>query len=205
MRFWETCWLVAPVIQYVMKIRVQIPMGPPLSSVAIWRKSQILIAGINTYMKNVGLIAMNKKVSCQHCKKETTVGNIKKHEAACYLNPNVMVTCLVCEKPIKNYKVSKGTCSKACANKHFRSGEDNGNWKGTAYRSICWQHHKKECVVCKEDKIVTVHHMNEDHNDNRPENLVPLCPTHHQYLHSRYRKEIIDIVEDYVYKYINKY
>jgi hypothetical protein len=74
-----------------------------------------------------------------------------------------------------------------------------------AYRSICWQHHKKECVVCKEDKIVTVHHMNEDHNDNRPENLVPLCPTHHQYLHSRYRKEIIDIVEDYVYKYINKY
>jgi len=34
------------------------------------------------------------------------------------------------------------------------------------------------------DKIVAVHHINHNHSDNRPENLVPLCPNHHEMLHS---------------------
>ena len=145
-----------------------------------------------------GLIAMNQKISCTHCIKKTTLGNIKKHENSCYLNPINLVECAVCSKPIKNYKESKGTCSRSCANKYFRSGEDNGNWKGERYQSICFLHHEKKCVVCGENKIVAVHHYNENHDDNRPENLVPLCPTHHQYLHSKYKCEIIDVVETYV-------
>lgn len=143
-------------------------------------------------------------VECKHCDKDVIVSNIKRHEEQCYLNPDNITLCAVCEEPIKNYKTSKGTCSRSCANTHFKRGENNGNWTGNDYRLICWQYHKKECIVCKEDKIVSVHHMNENHNDNRPENLVPLCPTHHQYLHSRYKNEIIDIVEKYVYIFISK-
>lgn len=150
-----------------------------------------------------GLQAMNKKVSCKYCNKATTIGNIQRHEQACYLNPLNIVNCTVCGNVIKNFKTSKGTCSRACANKHFRSGEDNGNWKGTKYQTICYLHHEKKCVVCGENKIVAVHHMNEDHSDNRPENLVPLCPTHHQYVHSRYRAEVIDIIENYVKNYVS--
>lgn len=41
-------------------------------------------------------------------------------------------------------------------------------------------------------------HINGIYNDNRPENLVPLCPTHHQYMHSRFKNEILDIVEKYL-------
>lgn len=156
---------------------------------------------INSYMNKItkpGLLAMNRKISCVHCTKETTAGNIKRHENSCYLNPNIMQKCVVCDGVIKNYKDSKGTCSRSCANKHFRSGENNGNWKHDTYQSTCFLHHDKKCVVCGEEKIVAVHHLNEDHNDNRIENLIPMCPTHHQYMHSRYKTEIQHIVDEYV-------
>jgi hypothetical protein len=149
-----------------------------------------------------GLIAMNCKTNCKYCNKETTIGNIKKHETTCYLNPNNIIKCSVCNTPIKNYKQSKGTCSRSCANKHFRSGEDNGNWKGEKYQSICFAHHEKRCVVCNETKIVAVHHYDFNHNNNDPANLVPLCPTHHTYVHSRYYSDVKYIIDDYVKKYL---
>lgn len=142
------------------------------------------------------------KRNCKFCKNTHTIGNVKKHEDSCYLNPKNMVECKNCKLPIKNYKTSKGTCSKSCANSFFKLGENNGNFKGDSYQYICFSNHTKKCVVCGEDKIVAVHHYNEDHNDNRPENLVPLCPTHHQYMHSRFKEEISDTVEKYVNSFI---
>ena len=115
------------------------------------------------------------EVECEFCKKKILNSNIKKHETSCYLNPLILKRCLVCDNPIKNHKHSKGTCSRSCANTHFRSGEDNGNWKIDQYRSTCFAYHGKKCVVCGEEKIVAVHHYNEVHDDNRVENLVPLC------------------------------
>jgi hypothetical protein len=69
---------------------------------------------------------------------------------------------------------------------------------GKNYRTICFTHHKKECVVCGEDKIVSVHHYDENHNNNDPNNLVPLCPTHHQYVHSGYKDLVIDKINDWM-------
>jgi predicted nucleic acid-binding Zn ribbon protein len=165
-------------------------------------KSRILHAMINNSMKNrvtkPGLIAANKKTSCKYCTKETTLGNIKRHEDFCYLNPDNIKHCAVCNSIIKNYKSSKGTCSRSCANTFFKSGENNGNFKGDSYQFLCFSNHKKECVVCGENKIVAVHHLNENHEDNTIENLIPMCPTHHQYMHSKYKKEILHVVEEYV-------
>jgi ribosomal protein S27E len=66
---------------------------------------------INNSMKNritkPGLLAMNRKIGCVHCAKETTVGNIKKHEKSCFLNPTNVVECLVCSKPIKTIRNQK--------------------------------------------------------------------------------------------------
>ena len=137
------------------------------------------------------------KVQCQYCKDEVGVSNRNRHETACYLNPDNIKLCEVCETPIKDYKHSKGTCSHSCSNKFF-SHLRNKSENYSRYTTICWKEHKKECVVCGEDKIVAVHHMNEDHNDNRVENLVPLCPTHHTYIHSKYKAEILSVVEEYV-------
>jgi hypothetical protein len=139
-------------------------------------------------------IMRHNKIDCPKCKKAFGSNNINKHIPKC----EGIKKCPICEK---EYVGNTKTCSYSCSNKMFRSGEDNGNWKQDAYQSTCFLYHKKECVVCGENKIVEVHHMNENHNDNSPANLVPLCPTHHQYFHSRYRNEVEYIIQEYLEKW----
>lgn len=136
-----------------------------------------------------------KKISCKHCNKLYSKTNIKKHETACKCNPNNIKICPVCET---KYSKNSKTCSYACANTLFRSGTNNGNWKDSSYRSTCFKYHKKECIICGENKIVTVHHFDENRNNNNPENLIPLCPTHHHYCHSRYKYEIENMILEYI-------
>lgn len=115
----------------------------------------------------------------------------------------IIKKCPVCSTPfeaLKGSKREKQTCSYGCSNTLFRTG-NRGNRSCSAYRTICWRYHEKKCVICGEDKIVEVHHYNEDHDDNRPENLIPLCPTHHKYWHSRYRCLIEDKVRAYAQKF----
>lgn len=104
----------------------------------------------------------------------------------------------------EGHKKEKTTCSHACANTYFRSGENNPNWKDdtslkskSTYVKICFRHHEKKCIVCGETKIVAVHHFDGNRKNNNPKNLIPLCPTHHCYWHSRYRKKIEKIVKEY--------
>ena len=118
-----------------------------------------------------------------------------------FIYERVEKECPVCSTKFITSKDSpreKITCSHSCANTYFRSGINNPNWSDNSYRSTCFHYHKKECVVCGETKIVEVHHFDEDNKNNSPENLIPLCPTHHQYWHSRYRSEIEQIVIDYI-------
>ena len=107
----------------------------------------------------------------------------------------------------------KVTCSYSCSNKYFHSGDGNGMRRlandrlisngeapPSTYRRLCFEEHGKRCIVCGEDKIVSVHHLTENHSDNSVENLIPLCPTHHQYLHSRYKNEILPKIQEYLDK-----
>jgi hypothetical protein len=91
----------------------------------------------------------------------------------------VLKRCPVCgnefETKVGN-KEEKTTCSYSCSNTYFRSGTSNPNWKDESYRSTCFEYHNKECVICGENKIVTVHHYDKNHNNNEPKNLIPLCP-----------------------------
>lgn len=119
----------------------------------------------------------------------------------------VVKKCPVCENEFEvllNHPREKTTCSHSCSNTYFRSGENHPNWKESdlltqesKYRRICFEQHKQECVVCGENKIVAVHHYDENHNNNSIENLIPLCPTHHQYVHSRYKNEVINKIDIY--------
>jgi hypothetical protein len=108
--------------------------------------------------------------------------------------------CPVCSKAfLVEGKSKKTTCSYACSNTFFRSGRNNGMWKetGGSYRTVCFKYHQKKCVVCDEERIVSVHHYDENHENNAPENLIPLCPTHHCYVHSRYKDLVIKDIEEY--------
>lgn len=106
------------------------------------------------------------------------------------------IDCPICKKKFKPTK-NQVTCSTSCANTHFRSGSNNPNYKGNNYRIICFEHHGKSCVVCGEDKIVEVHHIDENHENNDPHNLMPLCPTHHQYFHSKFRYLVEDKINEW--------
>ena len=140
-----------------------------------------------------------KKHKCQYCNDDISLVGLSKHEKHCKSNPKVMnekgKNCPICEV---FFISSSTTCSYSCSNTFFRSGSDNPNWKEENYRSTCWEHHEKKCVICREEKIVAVHHYDLNHNNNVPENLVPLCPTHHQYVHSRYSSEVQSQIDDYV-------
>jgi hypothetical protein len=111
----------------------------------------------------------------------------------------------------KNSKSGLFFCSRSCKDSAQRVGgirEIMPSHYGTSgsnrvvYRTTCFAHHKKECVVCGEDKIVAVHHYDENHYNNDPANLIPLCPTHHQYVHSRFKDLVIEKIDDYRKNYL---
>jgi hypothetical protein len=119
----------------------------------------------------------------------------------------VTKNCPVCDTEFTKPRSSQTeTCGYSCANTLFRSGKDNPNYKlgNKNYRNICFLHHDKACIICGESRIVEVHHYNEDHKDNRPENLVPLCSTHHKYYHSKYKYLVSDKIDSYVTSFLNK-
>jgi hypothetical protein len=116
----------------------------------------------------------------------------------------VVKVCPVCKKKFEtklNHRDEKITCSHSCSNSFFRSGINNPNWKNDRYQSTCWEFHEKKCIICGEEKIVAVHHHDENRENNSPENLIPLCPTHHHYVHSKFRNLVIDQIENYIYNF----
>lgn len=133
------------------------------------------------------------KRNCIYCLRTCSIANINKHEKTCNKNPSNFKLCPVCQKQHTKPGV---TCSYSCSNTHFRSGKNHPNWNKEGYRNKCFEHYGKKCLVCNEVKIVAVHHINENHLDNRIENLIPLCPTHHQYMHSQYKEEIITLLKE---------
>ena len=154
---------------------------------------------------------------CFYCKKEIASCNIKKHEMTCYLNPKNLIQCEICNNPIKDYKNNK-TCGHTCAREKFKdmylefssmvwSDETKERVREKSggvihYTTVCWSHHEKKCIICGEDKIVAVHHIDENKNNNSPENLIPLCMTHHVYYHSRYKHLVEEQILNYQKEFI---
>lgn len=110
--------------------------------------------------------------------------------------------CPVCNSTFKVYRSDRNqiTCSVGCANTYFRSGTNNGAHKAavlkndvlssSSYRTICFSYHKHECIICGENRIVQVHHFDKNIQNNDPDNLIPLCPTHHSLYHSNFKEDV---------------
>lgn len=143
-----------------------------------------------------------RQVRCEHCLQHFAATVISRHIPKCHSNPEYIKKytkdCPECKKPFlvigKDLNV-RSTCSYTCANTFFEKGHKIRHLK--QYRTICFRWHAKQCVVCREKNIVTVHHFDENRENNDPTNLIPLCPTHHQYCHSRFKKLIFLKIERY--------
>lgn len=136
-----------------------------------------------------------KPTLCTNCNEYFPKSNIRRHEKTCALKDKVCAHCAA------EFRATSSKDQKYCGNKCANNATKYKPRKDNRYTTICFQHHGKKCIICGEEKIVAVHHFNEDHFDDRPENLVPLCPTHHQYMHSRYKVEILDRVKDFINKF----
>lgn len=143
--------------------------------------------------KNPNLI----RVNCKFCNMNLPFPRLKPHERGCYLNPNNLRYCY-CGNVIKERR-SK-TCSHSCGNKLFKQNQktDEECSKSSLSIRICFRHHKHKCIVCEEKNIVEVHHLDNNHNNNDEKNLIPLCSTHHRYVHSRFKELIIDKIKQYI-------
>jgi hypothetical protein len=122
--------------------------------------------------------------------------------------------CPICDNEFETksgHPREKTVCSHACANTYFRSGKANPNYKNdndlnaeVKYRTICFRYHEKKCVCCDEKNIIEVHHYDGNKKNNSPENLIPLCPTHHQYWHSKFRYLIKLKIDEYIKNFQKK-
>jgi hypothetical protein len=165
-------------------------------------------SGVSDFANHTRWCAKNPKVA--DYKKDNATRGQKIIASRFGTFQNYDVKCNVCSKCFQvneREKIfpskKKYFCSKICACsvggkaraiKHYLADSD------VSYLVVAWRYHERKCVVCKEVNVVAVHHLNGNHDDNDPKNLVPLCPTHHTYMHSRHKTKIINIVNDYVVK-----
>lgn len=107
---------------------------------------------------------------------------------------------IVVEKKYKFPTKDRYYCSDKCARSfsakvNVESMENKGELH---YKTVCKRHNSYSCIICNFNKILDVHHVNEDNTDNRKENLIYLCPNHHKMYHSRFKKEIVPFIEKYI-------
>lgn len=107
-----------------------------------------------------------------------------------------LITCKRCKQLRKNHAF--GFCD-GCYNSIFHI-EKVKEQNTINYHNISHELYKqitKKCVICGFDKIVDLHHLDLNHENNSQDNLIGLCPNHHKMLHTRnYTQEIFKQLEE---------
>lgn len=108
------------------------------------------------------------------------------------------VKCFICNKEVyksledlKNSKSKNYFCGRKCSLRWSGSlhiGADSPNWKGGrfSYKNILARGKaKKACVLCGKNnqKILSVHHVDQNRNHNDVKNLIWLCQNCHFLVH----------------------
>lgn len=157
-------------------------------------------------MKGAGYMPTMVKVKCVVCDKEYEIElkryNAKlKENSAFYCSAecrshkgSTLCYCANCGKEVwrthsqlKRSKTGNIYCSKSCSNTVnntlFKSGENHYAYKGGQYRQNAFDAFEHKCVICgydEDERILEVHHIDEDHNNNDINNLCILCPNCHK-------------------------
>lgn len=129
---------------------------------------------------------------CEKCGKE------KEHHAkglcyACYRNIDWDPPTGICKRCVRKMVIhAKGLC-KGCYNFVFHSERIKSDNYKRRYKLDLEIYKKltKVCVVCGFDKIVDLHHIDHNKENNSNKNLVGLCPNHHKMIHNSYFREEI--------------
>jgi hypothetical protein len=95
-------------------------------------------------------------------------------------------------------------CSRSCANSlgGKRKAELYHHDGVAHYRTVALRHHEPKCVICSFDKVIAIHHIDENKKNNDPSNLIPLCPNHHEMYHSKWKSEVEPFIKEWQQKFI---
>lgn len=96
----------------------------------------------------------------------------------------------------KDNKTGFVYCSRECGNRH-KNEQVKINDDGVAYRRNAFEAYPHECAICgynEEERILEVHHIDENRGNNKIDNLVILCPNCHKKitLHLSSYEELLD-------------
>jgi len=131
---------------------------------------------------------------CINCKE------LKEHKAKgyceyCYKKFFWKPKLIICERCKREMPLqAKGLC-RGCYNFVFQLDNNKAcNYK--KWHNVDIEFYKKvtqKCVLCGFNKVVDLHHLSENKQDNSEKNLIGLCPNHHRMIHEyRYRAEIFN-------------
>lgn len=164
-------------------------------------------------------------IKCDFCGKEfdkptQQVKQSRKRGYKMYCSPmcrykggRIQCTCANCGKElwktpseIKRSKTGNVFCDKSCAcsynNSHFRTNENNPNWKGgrvgaNTHIILARRNYQQKCAICGCDDLdmLEVHHIDMNHENNEMDNLIILCANHHAKVH-RGNLEITQDIKD---------
>lgn len=141
---------------------------------------------------------------CSYCDKKYQKANLGQHEKRCMYNPENYTECKECDTHIeKHLTFCNSSCSAKYNNRVGKTGyrrminDNNGihpNKIGVNphYREMCFENYEPECVICGWDISVEVHHVDNNHDNDEPKNLIPLCSNHHIMTRMNKHKELIN-------------
>ena len=153
-------------------------IGCDFCGTKFYRKRSQILYSKNHYCSDECRYSFSKKgkmVNCSRCNKEI------------YKSP----------KDLSRSKSKKYFCSQHCANtwigKIF-SREKHPNWKGGKHsykEAMLRLSQSPKCVFCKDEdkRILAVHHIDKDRNNNNLKNLMWLCHNCHFLIHHYSREQ----------------
>ena len=138
-----------------------------------------------------------RHIICSNCKKE------KEHHAkelchTCYKKiawKAPMIKCKHCGR--ERHHKAKGLCA-SCHVKvhHYEKTQIAGYLK---YKGLTLEKYQKitsKCLICGFDKLVDLHHLDHNKQNNSDKNVVGLCPNHHRMIHDyKNSKEVCDVLK----------
>lgn len=131
-------------------------------------------------------------------KKCVGCGQEKEHEAKglcrkCYLKTSWKPKKIVCKRCKRSMPMHARDLCGGCYNFVFHLDKAKA-WSQMKNYGLDYEAYKKiteRCIICGFDKIADLHHLDENKNNNSKENLIGLCPNHHQMVHNfQFRKEM---------------
>ena len=96
-----------------------------------------------------------------------------------------------CQSDIRSNKSGFFYCSQLCGNRHKNElRKENGEWKDSKnYRLKALKTYEHKCLCCgwnEDERVLEVHHIDSNRENNSIENLCILCPICHRKITSGY-------------------